>query len=64
MAATFHLCRGDALNRLMRIDEAEAAWLEALQGRFDCARGQLELTFTVLRAGRDEESRSSRALAL
>jgi tetratricopeptide (TPR) repeat protein len=31
MAVSFHLCRGDALNRLMRFDEAEAAWLEALK---------------------------------
>ncbi len=32
MAVAFHLLRGDALNRLMRLDEAEAAWLEALEG--------------------------------
>jgi len=31
MSVTFHLCRGDALNRLLRLDEAEAAWLEALR---------------------------------
>jgi tetratricopeptide (TPR) repeat protein len=31
MAAAFHLFRGDALNRLLRLDEAEAAWLEALK---------------------------------
>ncbi len=31
MAVMFHLCRGDALNRLLRLDEAEAAWLEALK---------------------------------
>jgi Flp pilus assembly protein TadD len=31
MAVLSHLCRGNALNRLMRVDEAEVAWLEALR---------------------------------
>ena len=30
MSVIFHLCRGNALNRLMRFDGAEAAWLEVL----------------------------------
>jgi tetratricopeptide (TPR) repeat protein len=31
MAVTLQLCRGRALDRLLRLDEAEAAWLEALR---------------------------------
>ena len=31
MAATLHLCRGNALDRLARLDEAETAWLDALK---------------------------------
>jgi Flp pilus assembly protein TadD len=31
MAVTLHLCRGMAFDRLLRFDEAEAAWLEALK---------------------------------
>src|SRR4051794_1141857 len=31
MAATFHLTRGNALDLLGRLDEAEADWLEALR---------------------------------
>jgi tetratricopeptide (TPR) repeat protein len=31
MAATMQLCRGNALDKLFRLDEAEAAWLQALE---------------------------------
>jgi Flp pilus assembly protein TadD len=57
MAVIFHLCRGDALKRLMRFDEAEAAWLEAL--RIDPTAP--EVGFNILNLyyfqGREEESR-------
>lgn len=31
MVVPFHVCRGNAMNRLLRFDEAEADWLEALR---------------------------------
>ena len=57
MAVMFHLCRGDALNRLMRFDEAEAAWLEAL--RIDPTAPEVGWNLLTLYyvQGREEEAR-------
>jgi tetratricopeptide (TPR) repeat protein len=57
MAVIFHLCRGDALKRLMRFDDAEADWLEAL--RIDTTAPEVgwNLLNLYYLQGREEESR-------
>jgi tetratricopeptide (TPR) repeat protein len=57
MAVIFHLCRGDALKRLMRFDGAEADWLEAL--RIDTTAPEVgwNLLHLYYLQGREEESR-------
>jgi tetratricopeptide (TPR) repeat protein len=57
MNVIFHLCRGDALKRLMRFDDAEADWLEAL--RIDTTAPEVGFNLLDLYyfEGREEESR-------
>ncbi len=57
MAVVFHLCRGDALNRLMRFDEAEAAWLQALEIDPTAPEAGWNLLTLYYVQGREEESR-------
>jgi tetratricopeptide (TPR) repeat protein len=57
MAVIFHLCRGDALNRLMRFDEAEAAWIQALKIDPTAPEVGWNLLTLYYVQGREEESR-------
>ena len=57
MAVIFHLCRGDALNRLMRFDEAEAAWIQALEIDPTAPEVGWNLLTLYYVQGREEESR-------
>jgi tetratricopeptide (TPR) repeat protein len=57
MAVIFHRCRGDALKRLMRFDEAEAAWLEALRIDLTAPEVGWNLLTLYYLQGREEEAR-------
>ena len=57
MAVTFHLCRGNALNRLLRLDEAEAAWLEALKVDPAAPEAGWNLLTLYYVQGREDEAR-------
>ena len=57
MAVTLHLCRGNALDRLLRFDEAEAAWLEALKVDPTAPEVGWNLLHLYYLQGREEEAR-------
>jgi tetratricopeptide (TPR) repeat protein len=57
MAVIFHSCRCDALNRLMRFDEAEAAWIQALEIDPTAPEVGWSLLTLYYVQGREEESR-------
>jgi tetratricopeptide (TPR) repeat protein len=57
MAVTLQLCRGNALNRLLRFDEAEAAWLEALNLDLTAPEAGWHLLHLYYLQGREEEAR-------
>jgi tetratricopeptide (TPR) repeat protein len=57
MAVTFQLCRGRALDYLLRFDEAEAAWLEALKLDPTAPEAGWHLLNLYYLQGREEEAR-------
>jgi tetratricopeptide (TPR) repeat protein len=57
MAVTFHVSRGNALDYLHRLDEAEAAWLEATQIRSADSEAGLSLLNLYYLLGRNEDAR-------
>jgi tetratricopeptide (TPR) repeat protein len=57
MAATLHLCRGNALDRLARLDEAETAWLEALKADPRAPEAGWNLLRLYYLQGREVEAR-------
>ncbi len=57
MAATFHLCRGLALDRLARLDEAESAWLEAIKADPRTPEAGWNLLHLYYLQGREAEAR-------
>jgi tetratricopeptide (TPR) repeat protein len=57
MSVIFHLCRGNALNRLMRFDGAEAAWLEVLGIDPTAPEAGWNLLTQYYVQGREEEAR-------
>jgi Flp pilus assembly protein TadD len=57
MAVTLHLCRGMALDRLLRFDDAEAAWLEALKVDLTAPEVGWNLLRLYYLQGREEEAR-------
>jgi len=56
-AVMFHLCRGDALYRMMRFDEAEAAWLRALDVDPAAPEAGWDLLRLYYIQGRNDEAR-------
>jgi len=57
MEVTFQLCRGRALDHLLRFDEAEAAWLEALKLDPTAPEAGWHLLNRYYLQGREEEAR-------
>jgi Flp pilus assembly protein TadD len=57
MAATLYLCRGMALDRLLRFDEAEAAWLDALKVDLSAPEVGWNLLHLYYLQEREEEAR-------
>ncbi len=57
MVVPFHVCRGNALNRLLRFDEAEADWLEALRADPAAPEAGWNLLTMYYVQGRQEEGR-------
>jgi Flp pilus assembly protein TadD len=57
MAVTLQLCRGAALHRLQRFDEAEAAWLEALSINPTAPEAGWNLLTLYYLQGREQEAR-------
>src|SRR5262249_55469416 len=57
MAATRELCRGDALDRLGRLDEAETAWLGALEADPRAPEAGWNLLHLYYLQGREVEAR-------
>jgi tetratricopeptide (TPR) repeat protein len=57
MEVTLQLCRGQALDRLGRFDEAEAAWLEALKLDATAPEAGWNLLRLYYLQGREEEAR-------
>src|SRR5262249_58704670 len=57
MAVTLQLCRGRALDRLLRFSEAEAAWLEALKADPAAPEAGWHLLNLYYLQGREEEAR-------
>jgi Flp pilus assembly protein TadD len=56
MAVTLELCRGMALDRLLRFDEAEAAWLAALKVDLTAPEVGWNLLHLYYLQGREEEA--------
>ena len=57
MHTTFQVCRGDALDRLSRLDEAEEAWLEAIRSDPTAPEAGFHLLNLYYLQGREEEAR-------
>jgi tetratricopeptide (TPR) repeat protein len=57
MAVTSLLCRGNALDRLFRLDEAEEAWLEAIHIDSTAPEAGFNLLNLYYIQGREEEAR-------
>jgi tetratricopeptide (TPR) repeat protein len=57
MAVTYQLCLGNALNRLARFDDAEAAWLEALRLDTMAPEAGFNLLNLYYKEARDEDAR-------
>ena len=57
MGVLLYLCRGNALNRLLRVDEAVAAWLEALKVDPTAPEAGWNLLTLYYVQGREEEAR-------
>jgi tetratricopeptide (TPR) repeat protein len=57
MGVTFQLCRGRALDHLLRFDEAEAAWLEALKLDATAPEAGWHLLNLYYLQGREEDAR-------
>jgi Flp pilus assembly protein TadD len=58
MAATLYLCRGNALDRLARLDEADSAWLEALEADPTAPEAGWNLLRLYYLQGREVEARN------